>query len=123
MVCESTIHVAFYHNRNCMLSFKIPALLKNSNKFSPLAKEGLLEIIRRRNFKYGEKNTGELREKHATQCNEGNPNESENRLPWRGQLALSDFKKKKKKVGTVLLHLLTKANIFSSSIFYPYVRR
>lgn len=105
-----------------MLSFKIPALLKNSNKFSPLAKEGLLEITIRRNFKYGEKNTGELREKHATQCNEGNPNESENRLPWRGQLALSDFEKKKK-VGTVLLHLLTKANIFSSSIFYPYVRR
>lgn len=108
MVYESTIHVAFYHNRNCTLAFKIPALLKNSNTFSPLAKEGLLEITIRRNFKHGEKNTGRLREKHATQCNEANPNESENWLPWRGQLALSDSKKKKKKVCTVLLHLLTR---------------
>lgn len=105
-----------------MLSFKIPALLKNSNKFSPLAKEGLREITIRRNFKYGEKNTGELREKHATQCNEGNPNESENRLPWRGQLALSDFKKEKKS-GYCIVALVDKANIFSSSIFYPYMRR
>lgn len=105
-----------------MLSFKIPALLKNSNKFSPLAKEGLLEITIRRNFKYEEKNTGGLKEKHATQCNEGDPNESENRLPWRGQLALSDFKKEKKS-GYCIVALVDKANIFSSSIFYPYVRR
>lgn len=97
MVCETTIHIVFYHNRNCMLSFRIPALPKNSNNFSPLAKAGrLLEIRIRRNFKHEGKNMGRLREKQATQCNEADLNKSENRLPWRHQLALSDFKKKKK---------------------------
>lgn len=63
-VCESTIHVAFYHNRNCMLSIIIPALPKNSNNFAPLAKAGrLLELTIRRNFKHGEENTGRLRGK------------------------------------------------------------
>lgn len=86
MAHDTKIHAAFYHKRNCTLSFKFPALPKNSNNFTPLAEAGrVLEITIKRNSKHGGKTTGRLREKHATQCNEADPNESKNRLPWKGQ--------------------------------------
>lgn len=46
---------------------------------------------------------GRLRQTHAAQCNEGDSNEPEN-TAWN---AVSDFRKRKI-VGTVLLHLLTR---------------
>lgn len=64
---------------------------------------------------------GRLRETHATQCNEGDPKERENRLP--GEVS-QHFQTSKKEInsGYCVVAFVDKANVFSSNITASHIR-